>query len=692
MTSIFGSTGKDQTAAAANADPLQKTPVLATLVNTYMYDDSLVVRNLDYILALVRQTNLFASTSADPAVVAAHEAAVSKWAIGVAKLAQSRTSASVRYAGVVLVHATIEKCGSVAGVAVNWERILQSALRPLNSPSTPSDVGVQLEAIKALVALYVRCLEVPDMKRELIDASMPRLLEALVQMATPTDATGPNVLYSPVLIQPALLALQTLVRIFPSLARQKRMSEKISALCESLLGSSDAAVRSCAIRCLVTTCEVGNKPNATAAWRVIIMRAIATMHAAIDRLASTVREDIRSPIYIRDTKSLPYPGLSEFSEDDLEAIPLAARRVQALAASVADILDTSMRFAVSVPIHHIVSIVSRLASLNSSVTITETATQMAHRLFVTTIPNIHQNGALLLIQALTAACRSHALPYLGQMMRDVHIILDTASSNVADGVRVAAYGTMTTMLHTFGLGAAHGLRETFYASLLSDLEGARRPLAIGAFGGISAEQPGSKRRKTNGGGNNAASNAAALLVASPSNESEGVRGSNVTSDGMTWSASHLAVLSLVHTLIQDSSSAIPPNVRVSVDRLIIQQVLRGSHTKRHGNECADERIMAIKCLVAAIGSPSTALSLQAGGGSGGGSNGGGMMLPHARRALTAGLTDGSAKLDHVEITLLILSVQFKESSLPLYQWLTTSQHKPSRLHPFILLQLPSQYR
>ncbi|KAJ3360578.1 hypothetical protein GGF32_008321 [Allomyces javanicus] len=269
-------------------------------------------------LQLIKAHQLLKITSNAAENDAALRQILAKWRAAVNGLVHAK-SAPARAVGMALAAVWMEQAPSV--LSTTGSAWASAWLATVTRPSDPRSLRHQ--AAGALITLLRMARTMPDLSRDVVTPTVPKLVAALVQHAD-------------LVIQIRLQALTDLLAAFPSACRSA--IDKIRVLCLAHLDThADAAskcyARSLAVVAAPTKGSGAARLDAAGQWTHAVRATVGSMHAALDVLLEGVDEDWATPA---DTPTLNLPALS--TRIDAETYRVAVTRLESLATLLSTIV------------------------------------------------------------------------------------------------------------------------------------------------------------------------------------------------------------------------------------------------------------------------------------------------------------------------------------------------------------------
>ncbi|KNE71760.1 hypothetical protein AMAG_16064 [Allomyces macrogynus ATCC 38327] len=262
-------------------------------------------------LQLIKAHQLIKATSTAAESDTALRQILAKWRATVNGLVHAK-SAPARAVGMALAAAWMEQAPSV--VSTTGSAWASAWLATVTRPSDPRHLRHQ--AAGALIALLRTARTMPDLSRDVVTPTVPKLVAALVQHAD-------------LAVQIRQQALTDLLAAFPSACRSA--IDKIRALCLAHLDAhadpaSKCYARSLAVVAAPTKGSGAARLDAAGQWTHAVRATVGSMHATLDVLLEGVDEDWATPA---DTPALTLPALT--TRIDADSYRVAVTRLESLA-------------------------------------------------------------------------------------------------------------------------------------------------------------------------------------------------------------------------------------------------------------------------------------------------------------------------------------------------------------------------
>ncbi|KNE59713.1 hypothetical protein AMAG_05178 [Allomyces macrogynus ATCC 38327] len=272
---------------------------------------------------------------------------LAKWRAAVNGLVHAK-AAPARAVGMALAVVWMEQAPSVLSTTGSaWASVW---LATVTRPSDPRPLRHQ--AAGALITLLRTARSMPDLSRDVVTPTVPKLVAVLVQHA---DLT----------ISIRLQALTDLLAAFPSACRSA--IDKIRVLCLAHLDShADAAskcyARSLAVVAAPTKGSGAARLDAAGQWTHAVRATVVSMHATLDVLFEGVDEDWATPA---DTPALTLPTLS--TRIDADTYRVAIARLESLATLLSAVVRHPVpTTSLALPVTTVVDLAARILAASAA--------------------------------------------------------------------------------------------------------------------------------------------------------------------------------------------------------------------------------------------------------------------------------------------------------------------------------------
>ncbi|KAJ1814607.1 hypothetical protein LPJ75_002701, partial [Coemansia sp. RSA 2598] len=464
-----------------DANVLRAERTLSLLTSTYLANTEAVKSNLAVVVDVVLSQNLFAYIGLSGISVETakkYENAVNKWLARINSLTTGKTSES-RLAGVILMKNTALQSSSLL-----LENAAKWTTNVLNVIGKTEITPVYKAALQTMLVFMDIVREVPALYREIASAQVPRMNQAILQLADKnTD-----------LVDIVLEMLMFSASWFPTLFRPS--IDKTEALCLRLLDGSmarsNADTCSLAAQCLASLSVVGGKMTVEERWFQYIQLALGAIDLCIDHL-------ICKPSTESETEGSAHQfEFPAFADDFIISIPQAVDRITSMTDLLVALLSRPIDTDIPVPADVLVSVASKLALIPLRVASAKSG-RAEFDLVPMLAPEI-QRSSIRILAALAIALGSCMLPFLSAVARIVAIINTRHISSPA--TIVALHSLVQLYVQRYDYGFVVFLSRDFLETAIQDIsvQSKRQANATTVTAQVSAlsASGGSKKRGGNG--------------------------------------------------------------------------------------------------------------------------------------------------------------------------------------------------
>ncbi|CCG84296.1 protein of unknown function [Taphrina deformans PYCC 5710] len=353
------------------------------------------------------------------------EASYAKVYARLSALVQSK-NVGIRWAGVCLIKGTLERDDgrweTLISHGSTWMKLLLRILERENSEPV-------IERTVSTIRTMIHMTEgKPSLTRDLTTPSLPTLFTHIFTILARENLSSD-------LIKNMLYHLQSTITTHSTTFRP--FAGKLQAFTMKYLNgfSTDAELIDLAARCYATLHLCAPKNTAAEQWTTGFNAVLGECHATCSYIFQTVVE--QKPL-------LPVPtgmDMLLFSSEYVSQVPLAVRRLEALATTLRAFLTLSTKDIVALPVGQLVMLLQRILELTPKSGIKASTPQSSQVALISVLPQLHTIALDL------AYCAFEILgPNMSQHAVTLQSLILVDCSNVQEDCRIAALRALSIQM------------------------------------------------------------------------------------------------------------------------------------------------------------------------------------------------------------------------------------------------------
>ncbi|KAI9257883.1 rRNA processing/ribosome biogenesis-domain-containing protein [Sporodiniella umbellata] len=419
---------------------MQNSELLEVIINNYLSKESILIKNLPFVLDALLNHNLLAETSNDE-IASLHK----KWTVRLNSLLHSKVSA-IRWCSISLIKTTCESSHSLlVAHAKGWSAQLLGFL------AKPDADIVHKESIEALQYIFGYTHDKPELHREIATPNMQKFNQLLLQLAQKET-----------LLPTVLSALTANNKYFPS--NSKHIAEQSLQLCLSCIDGTKDLNKEIVLesyKCIASLYRTGGKSVMAEQWKEHVLKLIGSVHECLNRLFDTVDEDI-----IEAEVPSGYPFVS-VGKDHLEAFPVLVKRVQLIQDCIGVFLGTSTTVSVSVPSVQLVDLICRIYSIFDGSLMRDFKDKNEFHSLIMCLPTLHYSTNKML-SSLIYCTGQEMLRYSKVFSKALLRLLSDYKSRRT--MKLSVYKLITLCIDKFGYKFSESIAKPLIAAIVGDLQ------------------------------------------------------------------------------------------------------------------------------------------------------------------------------------------------------------------------------